>query len=109
MYQSVNFSDFVNAFRSHDRENQFSYEAKQMIFDFLEDYERDSGEQVELDVIAICCDFSEMSESELRQSYSIDADVNCSDFLEDNTYFIGEFIKEHRNGDTEAVYVFQQF
>ena len=104
MYQSVNFSDFVNAFRSHDRDNQFSYEAKRMIFDYIEDYERDTGEPVELDVIAICCDFSEMTESELRQSYNIDDDVTCSDFLEDNTCFLGFF-----DGDKEPVYIFQSF
>lgn len=100
MYQSVNFSDFVNAFRSHDRDNQFSYEAKRMIFDYIEDYERDTGEPVELDVIAICCDFSELSLQDVLNSYNITDEVltddneaellgEVTDYLSENTCLLG--------------------
>lgn len=100
MNQSVNFSDFVNAFRSHDRDNQFSYEAKRMIFDYIEDYEQDSGEHVELDVIAICCDFSELSLQEVLNSYNITDEVltddneaellgEVTDYLSENTCLVG--------------------
>lgn len=104
MYQSVNFSDFVNAFASHGRENQFSYEAKRMIFDYIEDYERDTGEPVELDVIAICCDFSEMTETEVREYYNISSDRAVSEYLENRTMLLGFF-----EGENEPVYVFQSF
>ncbi len=105
MYINVNFSSFCGAFINMGRDNQFSYEAKRIIFDFIEEYERDSGENIELDVIGICCDFAEMTELELRQYYSIDDDVAVSDFLEDNTSFLGFF----DGNDGLPHYVFQQF
>tara|TARA_B100000900_G_C20441095_1_gene659067 strand:+ start:632 stop:883 length:252 start_codon:yes stop_codon:yes gene_type:complete len=38
---------------------QFSYEGLIALYDYLEQYEDDTGEQIELDVIALCCDFTE--------------------------------------------------
>lgn len=73
------------------RDNQFSYEAKKIIFDYFERYEDDAGEHVELDVIAICCEYAEMTEAEIRQAYSIDEDSFVSDFLERNTALLGFF------------------
>jgi len=58
MYQRVTFSDFRQAFHNHDRGNQFSYEGLKALFDYLEEQEQDTGE-IELDVIALCCDFVE--------------------------------------------------
>jgi hypothetical protein len=87
------------------RDNQFSYEAKKIIFDYLEQYEDETGGHIKLDVIGICCDFAEMTEVELRQNYSIDDDVAVSDFLEDNTSFLGFF----DGNDGLPHYVFQQF
>ena len=58
MKTNVNLSDFRDAFQSHDRKN-FSYEGLEALFNYLEEYEESTGEEVELDVIALCCDFSE--------------------------------------------------
>lgn len=59
MYQYVTFSDFVDAFHGHDRDNQFSYEGKKALFDYFNEFEESSGEEIELDVIAICCEWTE--------------------------------------------------
>ena len=59
MYETVRFSDFVDRFRDSDRANQFSYEGLRALFDYLEEYEEETGEQIELDVIALCCDYTE--------------------------------------------------
>jgi len=59
MKQSINVSQFRNAFRDHGRADQFSYEALGAIYDYLEMLEEDCGTDTELDVIAICCDFTE--------------------------------------------------
>lgn len=58
MKQTVNFSRFVDAFHAYDRYEQFGYKALQAIFEYIESYEADTGEEQELDVIAICCDFT---------------------------------------------------
>ena len=59
MKQSINLYDFERAFAGHDRQDQFSYEGKRALFDYLEQYEEDCGEEIELDVIALCCDYAE--------------------------------------------------
>jgi hypothetical protein len=105
MYQSVNFTDFRDAFRNHDRLDQFSYEGSKILFDYLEQYEQDTGEKIELDVIAICCDFVEVTEEEVRDSYSLGIDENVEEYLWDNTSLCGSY----KNNAGENVYIFKQF
>jgi len=52
------------------RENQFSYDGLGALFNHLEEMERDIGEEMELDVIGICCDFSEYENiKEFQENY----------------------------------------
>jgi hypothetical protein len=99
MIQNVNFWDFRSAFENSDRKNQFSYDALGLIFDYLEQIEDDTGEQIELDVIAICCDYAESDADDLINSYDIFEDDVPEDegerneaieqYLQDETIFIG--------------------
>lgn len=58
MKQTISFYDFERAF--HDiRPDNFSYSGLKALFDYLEEYEESTDEEIELDVIAICCDYSE--------------------------------------------------
>ena len=41
------------------RPDNFSYAGLGALFDYFEQYEEDTGQELELDVIAICCDFTE--------------------------------------------------
>jgi hypothetical protein len=100
MKQSVTFSDFVDAFRAYDRYDQFGYKALRVIFDYLEQYEQDTGEELGLDVIAICCDYTVQGHTGIAQDYSIDlsdaegdADVEeqiVLDYLNDHTMVLGQ-------------------
>jgi hypothetical protein len=72
MKTTVNFSAFVDAFRSMNRMDNFSYEDLEALFDYLEQYEQDSGEEMELDVIALCCDYDESDVMTITQDYQID-------------------------------------
>ena len=47
-------SQFSDAFNKMGRGEQFSYEARDLIYDYL-----DESESYELDVIGICCEFAE--------------------------------------------------
>jgi hypothetical protein len=58
MKTTVNSYDFHRAFET-SRPNNFSYEGLNCLFEYLENLEQDTGEEMELDVIAICCDFTE--------------------------------------------------
>lgn len=72
MYINVNFSLFCDSFVKMNRDNIFSYAAKRALFDYLEEYEDDCGEKIELDVIALCCDFTEYSLADALIAYDCD-------------------------------------
>ena len=59
MKQTVNFCDFTDAFRAHDRQDSYSYEGKKALFEYIEQIDEDCGTESELDIIALCCEFSE--------------------------------------------------
>jgi hypothetical protein len=59
---------FRDQFAQCGRKDQFSYEALGLLFDYLEEIDPD----MELDVIAICCDYTENSADTIAQDYSID-------------------------------------
>lgn len=100
MKQSVNFSAFVDAFHAFDRYDQFGYSALRVIFDYLEEYEDSCGVEVELDVIAICCDYTVQGHTGIAQDYSIDlSDAEGDsdeeeqivlDYLNDRTTVLGQ-------------------
>lgn len=101
MKQSVNFSAFVDAFHAYKRYDQFGYDALKVIFDYLEEYEESCGVEVELDVIAICCDYTIQGHTGIAQDYSIDlSDAEGDsdeeeqivlDYLNDRTMVLGQF------------------
>ena len=72
MKQSVNLYTFRRAFETL-RPDNFSYAGQEALFNYLEEYEESTGEEVELDVIALCCDFSEYENlEEFQKAYSAD-------------------------------------
>ncbi len=77
MIQTVNSFQFREAFRSMDRKDQFSYEGLGALFDYMEE----ADPNAELDVIALCCDFSEDTVEDIAANYSIE--VDSVDELED--------------------------
>ena len=97
MKQTVNFYDFERAFADHGRSEQFTYEALRVLFDFLEEMEADTGEEMELDVIALCCDFNEDTWEDIADNYSIaldamndlDGENLVMEHLENNTIIAG--------------------
>jgi len=69
MKQSINVYQFRNAFRDMGRNDNFSYDGLGVLFEYFEDLGEDIGEEIELDVIAICCDYSEMTYDEVVNDY----------------------------------------
>ena len=98
MKQSINLYDFRRAFEQ-SRPDNFSYEGLEVLFDSLESLEDDTDNEIELDVIAICCDFQESTVDEVIQDYMIPLSDAVSDdekrelvtdYLQDNAFFCGE-------------------
>ena len=72
MKTTVSRYDFERAFADADRKENFSYEGLNALFDYLESYEEETGQEIELDVIALCCDYTEDTLSDIARNYSID-------------------------------------
>ena len=68
MKQAINFSQFNDAFQSI-RPDNFSYEGLRLLYDYFEAYAEDTGQEVDLDVIAICCEYVESSADEIIDDY----------------------------------------
>lgn len=93
MIQSINLHMFRNAFANMGRKAQFTYEGQERLFNYLEDMSEDTGEEYVLDVIGLCCDYSEERHSDIASSYSIniegmdsiDAAQAVIDWLDENT------------------------
>ena len=59
MKKTINYYDFRAEFRAFGREEQFTRQGLKALFEYLEDYEQDCGIEIELDVIALCCEYVE--------------------------------------------------
>jgi hypothetical protein len=67
LYQEINEADFISAFKSIRPEN-FSYEGLKSLYGYFEELSDDQN--IEFDVIAICCDFTEYdSLAEFNRDY----------------------------------------
>ena len=95
MKTTISIYDFRDAFHQCGRGNNFSYDGLRVLFEALEQYEDDTGSEVELDVIALCCEYSEDTPEEIAQNYGIDLEDdgnelnNVLDYLHDHTMVCG--------------------
>lgn len=89
-----NASKFRDAFHQAGRGKQFSYEALGLLFEFFEEMD----DSMELDVVAICCDYAEESTDSVISSYSIEVEEGATeedkltlalDYLQEHTFLIG--------------------
>ena len=97
--QSINdVYQFREAFRFAGRGDQFSYKGLEVLFDYLEDLSEATGESIELDVVALCCDYYESSIQELIDNYKID----LSEVDEDDPDSIIEVVREYLEDNTSV-------
>jgi hypothetical protein len=94
MYITIDHaSQFRDQFRQAGRGDQFSYEALNMLYEYLEDIDP----QYELDVIALCCDYAEATPAEIANDYNLDVDTENEDatfdavreYLDDHSHIVG--------------------
>jgi hypothetical protein len=98
MKTTVSKYDFERAFVDANRKENFSYEGLAALFDYFESYEEETGQEIELDVIAICCDYTEDNPDDIISNYSIDVEgldddekiEAVRDYLIENTQLVGE-------------------
>ena len=106
MKQTINLHQFREGFRLMGRKDNFSYAGLERLFDYLEQLGDDIGEELEFDVIALCCDYSEHtledlnSESRHYEGVQWDTLEEAIEWLEDRTTVIPV------DGDTVIIQVF---
>jgi len=97
MHIKVTKSMFIDAFKAMRPEN-FSYDALSAMFDYFDDFSSAEND-VELDVIAICCEYAEYDSIE-DYNHQHETEFESSDELEqhctvieidDNRFVAGEF------------------
>ena len=99
MKQTINLSLFEQAFENYKRVENFGYDGLRVLFEYLEELESATGEELELDVIALCCDYAHDTVEDVARNYQIDLG-DCEDddakreevrsWLLDNTAYCGE-------------------
>ena len=95
MKQTVTLHTFRDAFYKMGRKDQFSYDGLEILFDHIEEVEQDTGEEMELDVIALCCDYAETTIDDLISEFNID----ISDCAPDDKEAIWETVMEYIQED----------
>ena len=109
MIMTLTEHDFINLTNEYSQhKDNFSYEGKKALFEYLQEYEQSTDEQIEFDYIALCCEYSEYdTEQDLLQEYQ----SSSLDNLRDNTEII-EFrkynIKEMKDNDYKS-YIIRNF
>jgi len=84
----VDIYEFRRAFADYNRADQFSYEGLGALFDWLDELAEDTGTPYELDVISLCCEFTEYKNfEEIYDNYSNTEIENIED-LRDHTSVI---------------------
>ena len=88
MKKTINYYDFRAEFRAFGREEQFTRQGLKALFDYLEELGDDCGEEIELDVIALCCEFVEYDSLEDFHSEYDKNDYPTLEVLRDYTQVI---------------------
>jgi len=108
MKQTIqNASQFRDEFRQCNRQAQFSYAALGLLFDYLEEIDPD----YDLDVIAICCEYSEDSVEQIADWYGLEfSSVDEGDTDGERDHVLA-YLNDHTSvvGVTPSGIVYAQF
>ena len=89
--KTFNENDFINEFKACNRQDNFSYEGLRVMFDALNELAQDCEMVIEMDVIALCCEYSELSVDDVIRDYQLDDDVDVIDYLHEHTMVLGNY------------------
>ena len=88
MYIRVAKDNFRNTFLASAYSENFSYGGLTALYNYFEELEDELNESIEFDYISIAGEYSELTIDELRDSYSLDKDINVIEYLQKNTIVI---------------------
>ena len=91
----ISINDFQRAFIDVGRAYQFSNEGLDGLYEYLTEFENDIVEEYELDVIALCVEYSEYnSKEEYYAQYSDSDRVDCDEHIVTELYSGGIIVRE---------------
>ena len=104
-----NASEFRNQFIAYNRD-YFTCQGYELLFDYFEDCDPD----MVLDVIAICCEYTEDTVADIARNYSIDLsdlDPEDDDYEEQCTEAVRDYLIENTQlvGETATGFVYSAF
>ena len=70
-------------FNRYDRSENFTPAGIRVLFDYLEEISEGSGEDIKLDIIGLCCDYSEDTFEDIAANYNIDLIDRDGETIED--------------------------
>ena len=112
--KTFNEYDFINEFKACGRTDNFSLQGLRILFNALEEMAIDCQMNIEMDVIALCCEYNEDSASDIVDNYGLDVTDLASDdcireaveeYLLDNTFLCGSYEDEEH----DKVFIYQAF
>ena len=110
MYQTINVFQFEDAFIKCERQTHFSRDGLSCLYNHLEEYEGSDNKGIELDVIGLCCTYTEYEDfDEFEKEYSDlceDEDIRNIDDISHHTTLI--IIKDYNDKDTGS-FIIEQF
>ncbi len=83
---NITFSEFVKEFEGSSYEHNFSRIGKIALYDYLSDLEEETGEEIELDIVALCCDYTEYEN--LKECFSQYDNIKTIEELKEKTEVI---------------------
>lgn len=103
IYAELSFNDFEREFSEHGREDNFSYHGLKALYDYVWDSAEDVGTPYVLDVVALCCTYTEYSLEDAVSAFpdlleGLDTTDEILDVLNDHTTAI-------RTGSSDIIVV----
>ena len=104
LIETINASDLYNMACRMGRGHNFGYSGWLAIGDYLEQLSDDTGENIEVDIVGICCEYS-MAESveEFWQEYGKYSSIDADDWEEMDDEQKLEAIEEYLQNNTSIV------
>ncbi len=98
-------------FSRYDRSNNFTPAGIRVLFEYLEEASEGSGEDIKLDIIGLCCEYSEDTFFDVAANYRIDLTDHNGETIEDNDgikRIVLDYLNENTvvcgTTDTTAIY-----
>lgn len=100
MKDIITESQFIQRFDEMNRGNNFTVPGRRALFNWIVELEDDTGNEIELDVIAFCCEYDEYEDiKEYLENY--ETDIDKADYEEDQDY--DEAVKEEIQDKTTLI------